>query len=193
MANVDAPHGFRPIRHKNGAPYNGSCNLYYIPSTDATNTFIGDAVIICTTATKNMTSDGAPYVQQAAATNENIVGVVVGFQPATNADTVYRAGSTARYCYVAPADDIVYEAQVSGYFSATQVWEYADIVVGTGSTITGLSAMEVNSASATTAATCRIVRLSTYPNNVFGSSTTDAAGLNASVEVTFNEHINVHL
>ena len=187
MANVDAPFGFRPIRYRSGQPYNGACNLYYIPSTDATAMFIGDSV---TYATSNMTTaEGAPYVKQAAAAGEVTIGVVVGFLPATNADTVHRAASTARYALVADdVNNLVFETQCSGYFSVTQTHHYADITVGTGSSITGLSAMELDSSSlVTTAATLRVVRLSAKPTNTAGTSTTDADGLNAVVEVFFNE------
>lgn len=45
MANIDAPFGLRPIRHKSGAPYNGAVNPYYVASTYATALFIGDPVI----------------------------------------------------------------------------------------------------------------------------------------------------
>ena len=44
MANSDAPSGFKPVKHLNGNPWNGKVNVYYIPATDGTATFIGDAV-----------------------------------------------------------------------------------------------------------------------------------------------------
>lgn len=187
MANVDAPFGFRPVRYKSGAPYNGACNLYYVASTDSTALFVGDAV---TFATANMTTaDGAPYITQAAAAGEVCIGVVVGFAPSTNASTVYRAASTGRYVYV--ADDpknLIFEVQNSGYFSATQMHHYGDITVGTGSSVTGLSAMELDSSSlVTTAATLRVVRGCTRPDNSIGTSTTDADGQYSVVEVVFNE------
>ena len=45
MANTDSPFGLRPIRHRNGAAYNGAANPYYINSTYATALFIGDPVV----------------------------------------------------------------------------------------------------------------------------------------------------
>ena len=45
MANVDSPMGLRPIRHRNGAPYNGAANPYYKASGYGTAVFVGDAVI----------------------------------------------------------------------------------------------------------------------------------------------------
>ena len=90
--------------------------------------------------------------------------------------------------------DVVYEAQNSGYFSVTQTHHYADITVGTGSTVTGLSAMELDSSTlVTTAATLRVIRLAAKPNNTAGTSTTDADGQYAVVEVFFNETAWTHL
>lgn len=187
MANVDSPFGFRAIRYRSGAPYNGACNRYICPASDSTALFIGDAVSAPTT--QGFGANGEPYITQSAAGGEKSLGVVVAFEPATNASTVYRAASTERYALV--ADDIqnlIFEVQCSGYMTATQNMNYADITVGTGSTITGLSAMELDSSTtATTAATLRIVRPSTKPSNGWGTSTTDANSLNTVVEVFFNE------
>ena len=44
MANSDTPFGFRPVKHLSGAPWNGKANVYYIPATDNTAVFNGDAV-----------------------------------------------------------------------------------------------------------------------------------------------------
>ena len=52
MANVDTPFGLRPIRHRNGAPYNGAVNPYYLRSDYAVATFIGDPVV--KTGTSNL-------------------------------------------------------------------------------------------------------------------------------------------
>lgn len=187
MANVDAPFGFRPIRHRSGAPYNGSCNLYYVPSTDSTAMFIGDMV---TYATANMTTaEGAPYIAQAAAAGKECLGVIVGFEPGTAHDTVYRAASTARYAMVADNPDLVYETQNDGYFSVTQTHHYADIIVGTGSTVTGLSAMELDSSTlVTTALQLRVLRMAAKPDNTAGTSTTDVNGNHTVVEVMIEQH-----
>ena len=60
MANNDTPFGLRPLRHRNGAPYNGAANPYYIPSSYATALFIGDPVII--TGTSNTSAVKVPGV-----------------------------------------------------------------------------------------------------------------------------------
>ena len=75
MANSDSPFGFKPVKHLNGNPWNGKVNVYYIPSTDNTATFVGDAVKLAGSADA---TGKYPTVAQAAATNA-ICGVVVGF------------------------------------------------------------------------------------------------------------------
>jgi len=193
MANVDAAFGFRPIRYRSGAPYNGACNLYYIPSTDSTAMFIGDVVNFATAYMT--TAEGAPYIVQHTEGDEVALGVIVGFKPEQASDNVYRSGGEPRYAYV--ADDLknlVFEAQNEGYFSVTQTYHYADINVGTGSSVTGLSAMEIASDTlVTTAATIRIVRLAAKPDNTAGTSTTDSDGQYAICEVWFNETAWDHL
>ena len=181
MANVDAPFGFRPIRLRTGAPYNGSSNLYYFPSGDATAAFIGDAVVYATEHWK--LPEGVAMITQAAATATNIVGVLIGLEPRTNADTVYRVGSTGRYAHVVDDPNVVFEVQYEGQLLPSQISYYVDITVGTGSTITGISAMETDATTpATTVQTCRIVGVSTKPSNT-------ASDANPVLEVVFNENV----
>lgn len=180
MANVDRPSGLRPVKHLDGSPYNGAANLYFIPSTDSTAVFLGDAVKSAGSAD----ADGVATVAQAAA-GDAVRGVVVGFQPdPDNLSSLYRAASTDRYVWVADAPDIVCEVQedsVGGALAATEVGNNADIVVGTGSTTTGTSAMELDSSTAgTTAAQLRILGLVQREDNEIGT--------NAKLLVAFNEH-----
>ena len=55
------------------------------------------------------------------------------------------------------------------------------VVAGTGSTITGRSAFELNSSMGTGTASAKIIALYDSPDNAFGT--------NAVVEVLINEHI----
>lgn len=179
MANSDAPRGFTPIRHKNGAPYNGAAKLYCIPASDSTAVYIGDAVKSAGSADAN----GVPTVAQAAAGNA-IRGVVVGIVPDTEASTVYRVASTLRYVLVADDPDLVFEVQedsAGGALTADEVGENADIVVAAGSTVTGRSGMELDSSDHKTAtAQLRILRLVPRADNEIGT--------NAKWEVMINEH-----
>ncbi len=89
MANVDAPRGFTPIRHRNGAPYTGSGNPYVVLSGYGFALFVGDPVIRVSggSNTAKIDTTGGTFeigtlgsVQKAAATtNTFITGIIVGF------------------------------------------------------------------------------------------------------------------
>lgn len=187
MANSDTPSGFKPIKHLNGNPWNGKVNVYYIPATDATATFIGDAVKSAGSAT----SDGLyPTVAQAAA-GDAIRGVVVGFsdQPyvSVNTDNLnekYRAASVARYAFVVDDPDVIFEVQEDsdgGSIAAASVGLSCDFVVGSGSTVTGKSGMEIDSSDVATAAgQFKLLRVSNKVGNELGNY--------CKWEVLFREH-----
>jgi len=150
MANTDTHFGLRPVRDLNGAPYNGAVETYSTATGDATAIFIGDPVILSGTS---QTIDGVIYrdVDQAA-TGDVIVGVVVGFGAATRDSLTYRAASTQRLVRVAPPN-LVYEIQeVSGGtpLAAADIGLNANFVVGSGSTVTGYSGVELNNATEAT-------------------------------------------
>lgn len=181
MANTDAPFGLRPVKHLDGSPYNGATTKYYVPSTDNTAIFIGDAVVLGSTAD----AYGNPTVTAYASGGGNIIGVCVGVEPETADSTIYRAASTARFVYVADAPDLVCEIQedsVGGAVAVGQVGNNFDIAVTAGSTTTGLSAMELDSsdASGTAAAQLRLIGLVQRPDNEVGT--------NAKWLVAINEH-----
>ena len=179
MANIDAPSGLRPVKHLDGSPYNGAFNRYYVPSSDSTAIFVGDAVV----SAGSSDADGVASVAQASA-GGNVRGVVVGIEPITDESTIYRAASTERYVYVADSPDLIFEVQedsVGGDLAAANVGQNADIVVGSGSTAAGRSAMELDSSTATaSAAQLRILGLSPKADNEIGT--------NAKWLVMINEH-----
>ena len=53
MANANVPRGLVPYRRTTGEPYNGSANVYYVPSSVASNIFIGDPVTWLTASADN--------------------------------------------------------------------------------------------------------------------------------------------
>lgn len=179
MANIDAPRGLRPVKHLDGSPYNGAVNRYYVPSSDGTAIYIGDAVKSAGSADAN----GVASVAQAAA-GDAIRGVVTGVEAVTDESLIYRAASTERYVYVADAPDLVFEIQEDsdgGALAVTNVGNNADIVVGSGSTTTGLSGMELDSSTAGTgSAQLRILGYVQRENNEVGA--------NAALLVVINEH-----
>jgi len=152
MANTDNAAGLKPVQHRNGAPYNGSFRLYSTPTGNATATFIGDPVILLGTS---QTINGKIYSDVGqAATGSVITGVVVGVVPVTQDSLRYRAASTQRLLMVADDPELLFEIQeVTGgtALTANDAGLNANYVVGTGSTVTGLSGVELdNSTEATT-------------------------------------------
>lgn len=167
MANTSKINGFRPVKHMNGSPYNGQCNIYATATGDATALFVGDPVVLAGSAD----SAGIATVTRAAA-GAAVLGVVVGIVPAkmdpvagsmstgsTTLDTPqYRAASTATYVLVADAADIVYEVELttngSSYtYLVADVGLNMDAKYSTGSTTTGVSACSLDAATKATTAT----------------------------------------
>ena len=145
MANADTPFGLRPVRYVSGAPYSGAANLYSTAAGDSQAIFIGDPVIISGTS---QTINGRVYADvDQAATGNVIQGVVVGVIPVTQDSTIYRAASTQRLLLVADDPNLLFEIQeVSGGTALTTaaIGLNANFVVGSGSTVTGMSGVELN-------------------------------------------------
>ena len=151
MANSDTPFGLRPVRYVSGAPYNGAVNVYSTPSGDATAIYIGDPVKMASTSQTINGRVFADVIQ--AATGDVITGIVVAVDPSEGAgadgrdSTKYRAASTVRLVYVADDPNLLFEIQeVSGgtALAANDIGLNADFVVGSGSTVTGQSGVELN-------------------------------------------------
>ena len=188
MANLDTPFGFKPVKHLNGAPWNGKANVYYIPSTDNTAVFVGDAVKGAGAAD---TTGKYPSVAQATA-GAAVIGVVIGFgdNPYTmthpdSPNRSYRPAATAMYAFVVDDPQVIFEVQEdsdANSITAAMVGLSTNFVVGSGSTTTGRSAMELDSSDTATdtAGNCRILRLANREDNELGNY--------AKWEVLFGEH-----
>lgn len=185
MANTNAPTGFKPVRYKSGAPYNGAANVYYVPSSDSNALYIGDPVIMAGSADAN----GVPSVTIATAGSSAFVtGTVVGFIPSPTFTTKYKPASTAAYVLVADDPQLLFEVQedaVGGALAAADVGLNADMVSGSGSTVTGLSGWQLDTSTKATTNTLqlRIEGFVQRPNNEIGA--------NAKVLVRFNMHQGV--
>ncbi len=181
MANVDAPRGFKPVMHRDGSPWNGQVRRVVFLAATATNTFVGDAV----SSNGSADADGIPDVIQLA-TDTAARGVIVGFEhDPTELELNYRKTLTLRYAFVCEDPTVLYEVQEdnanSTNIAVTAVGNNTDIVVGTGSTTTGMSGMEIDADGVGTAtAQCNIVQLVQKPDNAIGAS--------ANWLVYFNEH-----
>lgn len=184
MANTSRPNGFKPVKHQNGSPFNGQANLYYIPSTDATAVYIGDAVKLAGSA--DPAYGNAPTVTLAAAGNA-IVGIVVGFLPDPtnlNVGGTGRAASTNRYVWVADATDLVFEVETSnGTPGIADIGLNADLAVGTPSATFARSGatLDMGTKNTTAALVFKIRGFVPREDN-------DPAAASAKVWVTINNH-----
>ena len=201
MANVDSPFGLRPVRHLDGRSWNGSTRMYLVPSGDGTALFVGDLVKsggsagAAGTVVNGIDVEGMQTVIQAAATNTELVGVVVGFLPdPDNLMRKHRAASTNRIALVCDDPTVVFEIQedsVTTTLTVDEMGENADVIVGSGNATTGISAMELDSGDHKTAtAQLRILGLVKRPGNNIGDNTSSASStyVNGKYEVLINEH-----
>jgi hypothetical protein len=160
MANKTGAFGLRPVRYRNGTPYNGACEKVYISASDTTALFVGDPVVYeATLARKDAT---AKYLTVEKAANVVLAGVIVGFEPdPTNLELKHRLASTERWAYIALGGELVYE--IRGDTTApTAVFpgQNAEMTHGSGSTVTGLSGTILDT---TTPATTQ-----TFPLHILG-------------------------
>ena len=190
MANSDNAYGFRAIRHRNGAPYNGAANIYHVPASYGTALFVGDPVIKSGTADSN----GIPGITIGSAGGP-ITGVIVGFitRSGNTNQTVddsisYSKASTEGYALVCDDPDVIFSIQDDGAtaFTAATIGLNASFVAGSGSTTSGLSGYEIDtSTEATTAGLeLKILRLLQREDNEIAA--------NAEWEVMINDHTEAH-
>lgn len=186
MANTNQPFGFVPIGTTDGSDYHGKLREVEFLATDAVAAFIGDMVKL----TGTTGADGfTPVVARAAATDA-MIGAIVEFVPDFSSETFLTAGSsrlasTARKARVCFGSDVLYAAQASTSLVAADAGQNADIVVAAGSTITGISGMEIGAAIG--AGATGQVRLH-HVRNVIGNE----LGADAQWVVSINENQDDH-
>jgi hypothetical protein len=186
MSNVSRVNGFRPVKHLNGSPYNGQSNMYYVPATDGTAIYVGDAVKKAATSDSN----GVPAVTKASV-GDAIIGIVVGIGNTPTANfyanlntPVYRAASTAGYLLVCDAVDVVYEVQTSnGTLAAADTQKNINHADAGGSATTGLSGETVDVGTKATTATLTF-KLQGFSQRVDN----DPASASGKVLVSINNH-----
>jgi hypothetical protein len=184
MANPNTPMGLVPRRYLSGAPYNGAANQYSHASGNGVAIFIGDLVTIAGTS---QTIDGVVYPDVVqSATGDVFQGVVVGVIPITQSSAIYCEASTQRILLVADDPNLVFEAQdASGGtpLTANDIGLNINVVVGSGSTVTGQSGMELNNGTEATdlALDLKITGFVNAPDNTAGIA-------NAKYFVRINRH-----
>lgn len=144
MANVNFVRGFKYIGNLSSAGVNAKPRKYFVPATDETAIFVGDAVKLGGSA------DASGKVASAAqlAATEFACGIVVAVDPIMgktpgneNLNLRYRLADTAAYIYVIDDSDALFEIQADAALVAADVGLNASIVVAAGNTLSGLSGM----------------------------------------------------
>lgn len=172
MANADAPFGLRPVSTLTGGSWEGKVETVAILAADGTATFVGDPVKLTGTAS----ADGKyPSVAQCAA-GDPIDYVIVGFEPDFANESFipnYRTASTLRLAKAVPVPGIIFEIQedsVGGSIAITAVGEFCDLIIGAGSTTTGISGVELDSSNAGTGDGVRLLGISQNADNELGTN-----------------------
>lgn len=197
MANADTPFGLKPIRHLLGLPLNGAVKPYYIPASYGTALYIGDPVIKTGTSnTARVQAPGVgefqigtlPEINKATAGDGNrITGVIVGFAPdPNNLGRIYNPASTERIAFVCDDPFVIFEIQADGAIPAASIGLNAVLIyTHSGSTVTGLSGVELDTTSDVPAADASNQLLILRAVNRVDNDTTLTW---AKVEVLINQH-----
>lgn len=180
MANANVPRGLIPYAHYDGSVWNGSVNIYYVAAAYGSNIFVGDPVV---THSASNDANGIPAVNLAA-TGSPIVGIMVGVVsggplaaaplPVLQNQPVYHPASTAQYILVADDPNLLYLIQddASSQATAPNLWagKNANLVSGTGSTLTGYSGWQLAASTVATTNTLdlKIMRALNEVDNAIG-------------------------
>ena len=172
MANTNKPFGLRPVRHLNGAPWNGAVQKAYVSSLYGTAVFVGDPVVWSPTLTEKDPLAKYPTINVSAGTTGLLIrGVVTAIEPSpTNLSRQYIPALTGGYVFICTDPDVVFQIQDdgSGPPAAVFVGQNAECAAGSGgSTISGLSSFVLDASTPTTtqAHNLHILGLSDIPGN----------------------------
>ena len=187
MANKDAAFGLKPIGKIGQNADNQGLTEYLIADNYATSIYQGDPVKAVAGGT----------VEVAAAENTNLVGVFWGQfitkDPTTGKPTyrnyytqtnVANGEEIRAFVYDDPYERFEVQSNNASASAATDVFELADIEYTAGSTINGVSKVELDDASfVTTSAQLQVVGVSKDIEN------NDLTSANVNFVVRINEHL----
>jgi len=204
MANINAPKGLVPLRHLDGAPFNGQYTPFLLPSSDANACFIGDLVkwggsagtagqVVAGMNVEGMATLATFAASTTVSAGTSIAGVARGFLvDPTSLVTKHRLASTNRVALVVTDPSVTYEIQedATAPFAAVDVGLNAQINTGVGSATTGVSgSLLMNAGKATTSTLpARILGLVPRVDNAFNTlgAGTDPAKFEVLLNATGN-------
>lgn len=180
MANVNSPFGFRPVIRAGGSPF--SLTEYGKAAADVNPIFNFDLVGHLTGGTPFPLPENPTYNLSRIQSGSQLT---VGTSLWLGAAFGYGAASTGSVHPVADEIDVIFIAQAYGSTSMTTAvaaGQNANVKLAAGSTVTKMSAMQVDSGTVLTTNTLdlRIRQIAMIGPNV--------EGVNAILEVTINKH-----
>lgn len=181
MANPNTPYGLQAVSYAWGAPYAGAARVYYVPVGNGTALFNGDPVL---GVTNSSDGNGVPTMEIAAAAGGTYVGgVFAGIAnnagqptiPVLQNSPTYLPAGTAAYIYVIDDPFVLFKIQedsVGGSMVSGAGGRNADLVAGTGSTVTGFSGWQLDSSTlqTTNSLQLRIIQALQEVDNVVASA-----------------------
>lgn len=197
MANANVARGLIPYSHYDGSVWNGSANMYYVPSSYATALYLGDPVSVISSSND---ANGIAAVQLMATPGTtpilgSVVGIVAGGNPiiaVTRDLPIYHPASTNQYILVSDDPTLLYMVQddASSQARAPNLWpgRNANLVSGSGSTTTGYSGWQLAASTVATTSTLdvKVLRALQQPDNVVG--TVANTNMNAKWLVKLNNY-----
>ena len=149
MANTVSAFGLRPVRHKNGSPWNGATVPVYCSASYGTALFIGDPVdASLVNAEKDATGHYLSVNLSTGADAQLIRGVIVAFDPyPANLELQYRLASTERIAHCVMDPSVIFEVRGDGGGTPIDNWTGMNAVLiatSSGDTTTGLSGMNLD-------------------------------------------------
>jgi len=204
MANPNTPYGMRPYAYMSGAPYNGAVRTYYVPASNNTALYFGDPVVMVTDSSDGngvqavhiAAAAGGTYVLGTFAGRSNNAGMAT--IPVLQSNNAYLPASTAAYVYVTDDPFLLYAIQEDsdgGALVAGASGRNADLIAGSGSTVTGQSGWMLDSSTLQTTNTLqlRIMQALQQVDNAVGTAGTPDVGVNAKWLVKINLHTLLNL
>lgn len=188
MSNQDAAFGFKPLRTINGGDWKAAEITVAAPDTYAIDLFVGAPVklsgdfILQTTTSSQQQFSGVTL----SAANEAIDYIITGFTPqfiTESFNILFGAASTLRFMQAVPVQGTIFEIQANGVVAATASASNANITAEVGSTLTGNSTVELDTATIASTAThsLLITGVSKDRNN------NDLSSANSNIEVIINK------
>jgi hypothetical protein len=172
MANVNAPFGLRPVRTLAGSPFNEQAERVFIPSTDTSAYYFGDAV----TSAGSSDANGIAAITKYSGAG-TLRGVIVGFDPdpanqTSTSMTVPATKTRGYYAMIVQDPNTVFQIQGDATaFAATNIGGNANLTIAAPSSIGVQSGTVLSggSVAATSTLAVRILGLSNTQNNSFGA------------------------